>query len=104
LVIGLLVHGLFVGMPTQLPSDPWLYLGGAIGCIFIAGNALIVRTTGVLVLGLGIVAGQLLCALALDLFAPTHAGPIAVSTIAGTALALVAVLIVGARPRRARVA
>lgn len=99
LLIGLLVHGLFVGLPTHLPSDPWLYAGGAIGCIFIAGNALIVRTTGVLVLGLGIVAGQLLCALALDLFAPTNAAPVALSTIAGTALALVAVFIVGARRR-----
>ncbi len=100
LLIGFVVHALLVGLPTSLPNDPWLYLGGALGCIFIAGSALIVRTTGVLVLGLGLVAGQLLAALALDLFAPTSAQPVAMATIGGTALALVAVLIVGV-PRRA---
>lgn len=102
LLLGLLVHGVLVGMPTSLPSDPRLYIGGALGCIFIAGSAIIVRTTGVLVLGLGIVAGQLLSALALDLLAPTSAQPVAFATIGGTVLALVAVLIVGIRRRSAR--
>jgi len=102
LLIGFAVHALFVGLPTSLPSDPLLYIGGALGCVFIAGSALIVRTTGVLVLGLGIVAGQLLSALALDLFAPTTAAPVPFATIGGTALALVAVLIVGVRRRAPR--
>lgn len=102
LLLGLLLHGVLVGMPTSVPSDPRLYIGGALGCIFIAGSAIIVRTTGVLVLGLGIVAGQLLCALALDLLAPTSAQPVAFATIGGTVLALVAVLIVGVPGRSAR--
>ncbi|GAB3124915.1 DMT family transporter [Glaciibacter psychrotolerans] len=94
------IHAMFVGFPAVLPAEPWLYIGGLLGCIFIAGNAMIVRTTGVLVLGLGIVAGQLLCALALDLFIPTiAAGPVATTTVAGTVLALAAVGVVGIRRR-----
>lgn len=102
LLIALLVHALLVGLPSSLPTDPWLYTGGVLGCIAIAGTALIVRTTGVLVLALGMVAGQLLSALALDLLAPTSAHPVAFATIGGTALALVAVLIVGVRRRTSR--
>jgi transporter family-2 protein len=99
LAVGAAVHALYVGLPTSLPGDPWLYIGGALGCIFIAGSALIVRTTGVLVLGLGIVAGQLLSALALDLLAPASGHPLVFATVGGTTLALVAVLIVGIRRR-----
>jgi len=99
LFLAAVVHGLAVGFPTSLPTSPWLYLGGAIGCIFIAGAAVVVRTTGVLLLGLAIVAGQLLCALAIDLISPTSGHPLTLTTIGGTALALVAVVIVGFRWR-----
>ncbi|WP_241978045.1 DMT family transporter [Cryobacterium sp. TMS1-13-1] len=100
LVLAALVHGLLVGFALDLPGNPWLYTGGLIGCIFIAGAALVVRTTGVLMLGLCIVAGQLLCALALDLLAPTQGHPLGVTTLAGTALALVAVVIAAVRWHR----
>ncbi|WP_241988477.1 DMT family transporter [Cryobacterium sp. TMT1-3] len=101
LVLAALVHGLLVGFALEgLPGNPWLYTGGLIGCIFIAGAALVVRTTGVLMLGLCIVAGQLVCALALDLLAPTQGHPLGVTTIIGTALALVAVVIAAVRWRR----
>ncbi|TFC72569.1 DMT family transporter [Cryobacterium sp. TMS1-20-1] len=100
LVLAALVHGVLVGFALDLPGNPWLYTGGLIGCIFIAGAALVVRTTGVLMLGLCIVAGQLLCALALDLLAPTQRHPLGVTTLAGTALALVAVVIAAVRWHR----
>ncbi|GEP27516.1 DMT family transporter [Cryobacterium levicorallinum] len=100
LVLAALVHGVLVGFALDLPGNPWLYTGGLIGCIFIAGAALVVRTTGVLMLGLCIVAGQLLCALALDLLAPTQGHPVGVTTLAGTALALVAVVIAAVRWHR----
>jgi transporter family-2 protein len=91
------------GLPNPLPSEPWLYAGGAIGCVFIAGAALLVRVTGVLLLGLATVAGQLVTALLLDVLAPTSSQPIAVSTVGGTLLALAAVAIAsvrwGRRPR-----
>ena len=100
LVLAALVHGVLVGFALDLPGNPWLYTGGLIGCIFIAGAALVVRTTGVLMLGLCIVAGQLLGALALDLLAPTQGHPLGVTTLAGTALALVAVVIAAVRWHR----
>jgi transporter family-2 protein len=96
LLVLMLVHSALVGWPRPLPPDPWLYLGGAIGCVFIAGAALLVRITGVLVLGLATVAGQLIAALLLDVLAP-GAHPIAWSTVGGTILALVAVAIASMR-------
>lgn len=84
-----------IGWPGALPVEPWLYVGGVLGCIYIGVTALLVRTTGVLLLGLGLVAGQLSCSLLLDVAWPTANAPIAFSTVAGTLLALVAVLIAG---------
>lgn len=94
------IHAAVVGLPQVFPTEPWLYVGGLLGCIFISGSAIIVRTTGVLLLGLGMVAGQLVCALALDLFAPISADSVSGTTIGGTALALVAVFVVALRRRR----
>jgi transporter family-2 protein len=85
------------GLPNPLPAEPWLYAGGAIGCVFIAAAALLVRVTGVLLLGLATVAGQLVTALLLDLFAPTSAEPVAASTIGGTLLALASVAVASMR-------
>lgn len=103
LLVLMIVHTAFAGWPNPLPAEPWLYLGGAIGCVFIAGAALLVRVTGVLVLGLATVAGQLVAALLLDAFTP-GAHPIAWSTVGGTLLALVAVAVASIRwSRRVRV-
>jgi transporter family-2 protein len=65
--------------------------------VFIAAAALLVRVTGVLLLGLATVAGQLVTALLLDLFAPTSAEPVAASTIGGTLLALASVAVASMR-------
>lgn len=86
-----LVHNGISGWPSSYPSEPWLYIGGAVGCVFIAVQAALVRVTGVLLLGLATVSGQLVAALALDL--ALHGQDVALSTIAGTALALVSVVI-----------
>lgn len=86
-----LVRNSVVGWPSEYPSEPWLYVGGAIGCVLIAVQTVLVRVTGVLLLGLATVSGQLVAALALDLAAPGQA--VAFSTIGGTALALVAVVV-----------
>lgn len=100
LVVAALVHIAIVGPPAPFPSDPWLYSGGALGCIFIALTALLVRRTGVLLLSLATIAGQLLAALLLDLFAPVPGDVVDAATIGGTALALVAVAIGSWNPRR----
>jgi transporter family-2 protein len=69
LALGLLVHNLFVGQHLgHWPglSEAYLYLGGTIGAAFVATAALVVRSLGVLRLGLAVTAGQILGALLLD--------------------------------------
>ncbi|MGX5695596.1 DMT family transporter [Agromyces soli] len=96
LLVAALVHGLVAGFPA-LPTTWWLYLGGALGCVFIAAQAAVVRTAGVLLLALCGVAGQLAAALALDLLLPTAERPVEAATIGGTVLALVAVVVASVR-------
>ncbi|MFZ4894616.1 DMT family transporter [Plantibacter sp. Mn2098] len=100
LCIAAVVHIAIVGPPNALPTEPWLYIGGPIGCIFIAVAAFLVEHTGVLILGLGTVAGQTLCALALDVFLPGSDGAVHVTTVIGTLLAFVAVAVASIRRRR----
>jgi bacterial/archaeal transporter family-2 protein len=102
LVVVMLVHAASAGWPDSLPGEAWLYAGGAIGCIFIAGQAVLVRIVGVLVLALCVVAGQLSAALLLDLLSPTAGRPVDLATIGGTVLALVAVVIASVRWSRHR--
>ena len=102
LVAVMVVHSSVVGWPTLLPAEAWLYLGGAIGCVFIALQAVVVRVIGVLVLALAGVAGQLTAALALDLLVPVGDQGVDLATIGGAALALVAVIIASTRWGRRR--
>ncbi|QAY74923.1 EamA-like transporter family protein [Agromyces protaetiae] len=97
LVIAWGVHLAAVGLPEPLPTEAWLYLGGAIGCVFIAGTAIIVRRTGVLLLSLATIAGQLSAALALDLLLPAAGRHADAATIGGTVLAFVAVAVASGR-------
>ncbi|MFI6268231.1 DMT family transporter [Micromonospora zamorensis] len=87
------------GWPTgYLPTEPWLYLGGPIGIVFIAIAAAIVRFTGVLLLGLATIAGQIVGAVLLDLVSPTAASHPGLNTLLGAALTMVAVLIAALAP------
>lgn len=86
------------GLPAPLPADPLLYLGGLLGVLAVAIGAYVVRLTGVLILGLGTVAGQLITAVALDLLVPAAEHRPGATTIAGAALMLVA-LTIAARSR-----
>ncbi|WP_241236997.1 DMT family transporter [Georgenia faecalis] len=88
--------------PEPLPGDWWLYLGGPLGIVFIAGSAALVPHTGVLLLGLGVVTGQLLGSLALDAVAPAAGAGVTVTTVVGTVIALGAVVIATLPSRRAR--
>lgn len=90
------------GWPAgPLPTEPLLYVGGALGIVFIAIAASVVRFTGVLLLGLGMVAGQVSIAVLLDLLAPTDGRP-GGWTYAGAALTLVAVALAAAPAGTAR--
>lgn len=93
LVVASAVSTAIEGWPSALPTEPWVYLGGFIGLVFIAVTAAIVRITGVLLVGLATVAGQLVMSVVLDVIFPVPGHVIAASTVAGTALTLVAVAI-----------
>jgi transporter family-2 protein len=85
------------GWPSGvLPTEPWWYLGGAIGVGFTAVSVTVVRQIGVLLLGLGVIAGQVVGALCIDLVAPGQAGPPTAATVLGAVLTLVAVAIAAA--------
>ena len=99
--IVLLVHALVSGLPTHLSGSPLLYVGGALGIVFVAGYAIVVRYTGVLLLGLGAIAGQLAASLIFDLVLPVAEHPVAVTTVVGTIATFVAVAI-AAIPVRAK--
>ena len=77
LVLGVatLVHLPAAGIPVSLPRDPWLYLGGVIGVVYIFLSAALVRHTGVLLLGLGSVVGLLATSIVLDALWPPLSGP-----------------------------
>ncbi|CAL9660323.1 DMT family transporter [Streptomyces sp. enrichment culture] len=91
---------LFGGGTRALPTDVWLYLGGLCGVVFIAASAQLVRRVGVLLLGMGSIAGQLIGSIALDLVAPAGDGSPALPTVLGALLTFAAVGIASRKPRR----
>ncbi len=99
LAVATAVHLAVSGLPDALPTNPLLYLGGAVGTVFIAIQTITVGRIGVLVLGLCLVAGQLAAALLFDLVAPL--GPSSTSaTAVAVVLAFAGVLVASIRWRR----
>ncbi|MCR2810699.1 MULTISPECIES: DMT family transporter [unclassified Microbacterium] len=87
------VHVAVVGTPAAAPTEPWLYFGGAIGVAYIVLSAALVAHTGVLLLGLGVVAGQLIASFVLDVLWPAPAGPGLVQAVAMVVVALLSVVV-----------
>ena len=81
------------GPGNPLPAEWWYYIGGPMGCVFIGLGALLVRSLGVLVTGLGMIAGQLLGSLALDVVLPAPGTVVAPATVLGTVLTLAAIIL-----------
>lgn len=94
---------LVVGPPRALPGDPWLYLGGAMGVTYIFVAASLVAHTGVLLLGLGSVVGQLVTSVIIDAVWPATAAPGLWQSIAMVTVAMASVVVAavpwGARRR-----
>lgn len=90
------------GMPKAPPSEPWLYLGGLLGFIYILLGATIVAHTGVLLLGLGSVLGQLVTSVVIDLLWPAASGPALWQLIAMVAVAIASVAVAVPWRRRRR--
>lgn len=91
----LLIAGVSVGAngwPSSWPHNPLLYIGGPLGIMFVAVTAMLVRTAGVLLIGMSNVAGQLVSSLLLEGSVPLADG-ITVWMVLGTTLALVAVTV-----------
>lgn len=93
LVIAAVIHVAVVGMPASFPTEVWLYLGGAIGVVYIFMSAALVAQTGVLLLGLGAVVGQLGMSFALDALWPAPASPGPVQELAMVLVALLSVVV-----------
>ncbi|MGO1192872.1 MAG: DMT family transporter [Nesterenkonia sp.] len=77
----------------ELPAEWWYYIGGLLGCVFIGVGAVLVTKVGVLLAAMGIIAGQLLGSLALDLLVPAPGSIVTTATVLGTVMTLVAVVV-----------
>jgi len=100
LLVITLIHSVSAGWPDAMPTSWWLYLGGPIGVVFIAGAAVLVRITGVLLLGLSMIAGQLLASVVIDLVVPVAGQVISATTLGSAAITLVAVAIAALPSRK----
>ena len=100
LVVATVVHLSISGLPETPPPHPVLYIGGAVGAVFIAIQVVTVGRIGVLVLGLCLVAGQLAGALLYDVIAPIGT-PSTTTTAIAVGLTFAGVAIASLRRRRA---
>lgn len=99
LFVALAISAAVVSIPTEYPAEWWLYTGGVLGIGFIFGLAAAVQVTGVLLLGMGTVAGQLSAAIALDVLLPTASGAPDVITFVATLIVFGCVLLAAPRPK-----
>ncbi|MGZ0713077.1 DMT family transporter (plasmid) [Coraliomargarita sp. W4R53] len=102
LAVAATIDVLTVGMPGAFPVDPWIYIGGAIGVTYIFLSAALVQHTGVLLLGLGAVVGQLVTAVLIDAVYPTASSPPVTTQIVIVAIALLSVIVAAVPWRRRR--
>lgn len=93
LAVAAAIQVVVAGPPRPLPASWWLYIGGALGVVYIFLSASIVARTGVLLLTLGIVVGQLTMSVALDVAWPTTASPDLGHELLTAVVALMAVLV-----------
>jgi bacterial/archaeal transporter family-2 protein len=102
LVIAAIVHVSAVGPPAAPPAEWWLYLGGALGVTYIFMSAALVAYTGVLLLALGTVVGQLAMSIVIDALWPAAASPGLAQELLTVAIALASVLVAAVPWRRMR--
>jgi bacterial/archaeal transporter family-2 protein len=88
-----------ITMPPMPWDNPVIWTGGLIGVAFVAVTAIVVKTLGVLLLGLANVLGQIVGAMTLDLFVPVGDARLTASLIIGALVTVIAVIIGTMRPR-----
>jgi bacterial/archaeal transporter family-2 protein len=95
LAMGLLALAVTWGDTVHWGGPAWEWLGGLGGASYVLVSAAAVRTLGVLRLMLVSVAGQSAGALIIDLIAPVRGESVAVTTVIGLLLTVVAVFVSG---------
>ncbi len=96
----LAVTGAVAPKPPPTPwENPVIWTGGIIGVVFIAIASTIVRTLGVLVLGLANVVGQLLGSVVLTLLMPRAGHTLSAGVYTGIVITVAAVAVGSIRPR-----
>ncbi|SDS32299.1 DMT family transporter [Agrococcus carbonis] len=105
-LVGTVALALFVGVQAlagmsaqPLPVEPWLYVGGVLGILFIALMSVAVHHLGVLTMGLGVICGQVVTSLLLDLLVPAG-HPVTVWSVVGALLTIAAVAVSAIRRPR----
>lgn len=84
------------GFTGALPSEWWYYAGGPMGVVFIGLGAILVTKVGVLIAAMGMIAGQLVGSLLLDLIVPAPGSVVTTATVMGTVMTLLAVVVASA--------
>ena len=77
----------------ELPTQWWYYIGGFLGVVFIGVGAVLVTKVGVLLAAMGMIAGQLIGSLVLDLVVPAPGSIVTLATVLGTLMTLLAVVV-----------
>ena len=93
LVVALTINLSNGGSIGHLPSNPWLYIGGPIGVIFISVSAFTVKQMGILNFVLTSVTGQLIGALLLDWLAPAANTSVSSYLVTGVLMTIAAILL-----------
>jgi transporter family-2 protein len=99
---GYVVLACFAGPAVALGDVDWSapavhWLGGFAGALFVFATVIAIPTLGVLRLALGIVAGQSIAALVIDVVLPVHGERVTTTTVIGVLLTCVAVAVAGRR-------
>lgn len=92
LTIAAIIAVSVMGPTNPWPTEPWLYVGGVIGVLYIFVSAAVVHRIGVLLLGLASVVGQLTTSVIVDVFFPASNPPAWWQSALMVALALGAVI------------
>jgi transporter family-2 protein len=101
LVLALALSLLADGRLGELPDTWWLYAGGVMGVAFIWLAAVLVKVHGVLVLGLCLIAGQVICAELIELLGPSaHVGIVGVVAGVLTVIGVLVALLLRPAARR----
>jgi transporter family-2 protein len=93
LCIGLTITFLSSHPHLFYPRNPWYYIGGPAGLLYIAISAIIVKYIGVLKFVLYLIAGQLTGALILDWLMPTSKSSINSYVVVGTLATFLSIVI-----------